>query len=277
MHMCTLLHIENNYAYVYTTAYREQLCICVHYCMDDIMGSNNSTERTQTILKDAETIQLKGGSTIKSWMTSGESIITIKSEDQKQVQLLLNVNGYENGEKVLGLCWSTVTDNLSCDIKDSIKFNKMKVNKRIILSAINSIYDPLGLLSPFTVETKILMRKIWGLYPQIGWDDQLPEVLANEWLHIHNEIKEIQELRFTPDDAVGPPILIIFSDGTKNAYGAVAYCRWETKRSFESRIILAKSRIAPLKVINMVRLELWCGVKQTYQDTCRKGNKPFFC
>ena len=50
------------------------------------------------------------------------------------------------------------------------------------------------------------MRKLWGLYPQIGWDDQLPEVLANEWLHIHNEIKEIQELRFfrslTPDDAV---------------------------------------------------------------------------
>ena len=29
--MCTLLHIENNYAYVYTTGYREQLCICVHY------------------------------------------------------------------------------------------------------------------------------------------------------------------------------------------------------------------------------------------------------
>ena len=122
--------------------------------MDDIMGSNNSMERTKTILKDAETILLKGGFKIKNWMISGESTITIKSEDQKQVQLLLHVNGYENGEKVLGLCWSTVTDNLSYDIKGSIKFNKMKVNKRITLSAINSIYDPLGLLSPFTVKTK---------------------------------------------------------------------------------------------------------------------------
>ena len=62
----------------------------------------------------------------------------------------------------------------------------------------------------------------------------------------------------TPDDAIGHPMLIIFSDGSKNAYGAVAYCRWETKSGFECRIILAKSKIAPLKIIHIVRIKL-CG------------------
>ena len=73
----------------------------------------------------------------------------------------------------------------------------------------------------------------------------------------------IYELKFyrsnTPDEAIkAEPTLVIFSDGSREAYGAVAYCRWETKNGFESRLLLSKNRIAPLKVIDIVKLEL-CG------------------
>ena len=61
----------------------------------------------------------------------------------------------------------------------------------------------------------------------------------------------------TPEDACGLPQLIIFSDGSKVAYGAVAYCRWQlTNGEFKSYLIMAKSKIAPLKTVNIVRLEL---------------------
>ena len=62
-----------------------------------------------------------------------------------------------------------------------------------------------------------------------------------------------------PADALThPPVLILFSDGSKDAYGSVAYVRWETKTGYESTILVAKSRVAPLRIVDIVRLEL-CG------------------
>ena len=42
-------------------------------------------------------------------------------------------------------------------------------------------------------------------------------------------------------------------------YGAVAYARWRVSNGFVSRLITAKNRVAPLKIEDIVRLEL-CGV-----------------
>ena len=125
----------------------------------------------------------------------------------------------------------------------------------------NSIHDPIGLLAPLTVRAKILLRKIWALEPKVEWDDDLPRTIEEEWFAIYNEISGIEKISFTrsltPIDAFGLPWLIIFSDGSKLAYGAVAYCRWQlTNGKFRSYLIMAKSKIAPLKTIDIVRLEL---------------------
>ena len=63
-----------------------------------------------------------------------------------------------------------------------------------------------------------------------------------------------------PKDATGSPILIIFSDGSKDAYGACAYVRWSlTTGGYESRLVMSKSRLAPTnKRISIDRVEL-CG------------------
>ena len=52
-------------------------------------------------------------------------------------------------------------------------------------------------------------------------------------------------------------MLVVFSNSCGDAYGAVAYERWLTKdRTYEARIIASKNRIAPVKVVDIVRLEL---------------------
>ena len=58
---------------------------------------------------------------------------------------------------------------------------------------------------------------------------------------------------------MGLPMLIVFSDGSKLAFGAAAYIRWELKAGgYWSRLIMAKCRIAPKDMISIVRMEL-CG------------------
>ena len=57
--------------------------------------------------------------------------------------------------------------------------------------------------------------------------------------------------------SVGDPELVIFSDASTEAYGAVAYVRWLlTDGTFAARLIASKNRIAPVKILDIVRLEL---------------------
>ena len=78
-----------------------------------------------------------------------------------------------------------------------------------------------------------------------------------------------------PKNATGEPILIIFSDGSSNAYGACAYMRWKTSDGqFNCRLVLSKNRLAPIKRMSIDRIEL-CGavlnsrLKTFLQRHCR--------
>lgn len=61
--------------------------------------------------------------------------------------------------KTLGITWSTNNDKIFY-ITNPVK-NSEKVIKRIILSEIAKIYDPLGLLGPVILYVKRLMQEIW--------------------------------------------------------------------------------------------------------------------
>ena len=158
--------------------------------------------------------------------------------------------------------WNILEDTLTFK-SERDKDNNNTVTKRRILSRISSIYDPLGLLSPITVRAKIILRKLWTAPRCIGWDDLVPDEVLKEWNSLNEDLKRVNEIQIyrslTPGKVLGRPTLILFSDGSPQAYGAVAYCRWKTvEEGYVTRIIAAKSRVAPLKTINIVRLEL-CG------------------
>ena len=60
-------------------------------------------------------------------------------------------------------------------------------------------------------------------------------------------LKEVGELTgvffqrsIRPEGVNGDPVLIIFSDGSINAYGAVAYLRWKRNDGYVSRLVTTK-------------------------------------
>ena len=66
-------------------------------------------------------------------------------------------------------------------------------------------------------------------------------------------MEEITFQRCTkPEEAIGDPILVLFSDGSENIFGTCAYARWQTESgSFVSSLIASKSRVA---INNQVRI-----------------------
>ena len=237
--------------------------------MDDVIGSRESVPEMKRITCDVEVILNEGGFQIKEWITSysHESMVSL---DQ--------VGCDRDVSKVLGVVWDTRRDELRFRVRlnfsekkrkvrigedmtvDSIKVEFPKViTRRILLSQVNGIYDPIGLASPFIVRAKLLLRDLTAA--KVGWDEPLSEEDRLKWYGFFNELFKMNNIIFPrsakPKDAQGKPSLVIFSDASKLAFGACAYLRWMIEEgTFISRLLMAKSKLAPTKELTMPRLEL---------------------
>ena len=105
------------------------------------------------------------------------------------------------------------------------------------------------------------MRSVWAREKRLDWDDCIPKELGEEWKDFFKEMLQINSLSFRrclkPENAVGEPSLIIFADCSQQAYGTVAYARWATRDGkFSSYVVASNNRIAPVKIVDIVRLEL---------------------
>ena len=139
----------------------------------------------------------------------------------------------------------------------------VKLTKRMILSQINSVYDPLGLAGPFTVRAKIAMRQLWASDPKPDWDDPISNEHREDWIKFFLDLFDMNDVKFErclkPPNAVGNPTLVIFSDGSNNAYGTCAYVRWElADGGCDSNLVISKNRLAAIKNMSIDRIEL-CG------------------
>ena len=224
--------------------------------MDDIPASTNSGVDATRLRGEIDFILSSTGFVIKEWICSGQDtseVISLRLEAQQQDDM-------EQAEGVLGISWIPKRDMLKLEVDAVIP---VQTTKRLVLSTASKLFDPHGMIAPFSVKMKILMRRIWALRPKVGWDDDLPRSVKEEWHTLTQELQMVNAVEFyrsiTPNDADGKPILVMFSDGSEEAYGAVGYARWKSNNGgFVSRLIMSKTRMAPLKTIDIVRLEL-CG------------------
>lgn len=159
--------------------------------------------------------------------------------------------------KVLGMGWNPTADVFSFQV-DLEGPESRPCTKRVVLSNLAKIWDPLGLISPVTVHCKILLQTLWTL--QLDWDEPAPSDFTQLWKQIMDEIKLLAEIKIPRHIAVVPEsrlTLIGFCDASEKACSAVIYSKVEMDNCPPVVTLLAaKSKIAPLKKISIPRLEL---------------------
>ena len=123
------------------------------------------------------------------------------------------------------------------------------------------IFDPLGLLSPFSIYIKIIFQQL--CLDRKGWDENFDGEYFRIWKNLDKELKTLNGIR-VPRCCVTPgkPILYNelhgFSDASEKAYAAVVYLRtvYYDGETVTTRIVAAKNRVIPLKKQTIPRLEL---------------------
>lgn len=144
----------------------------------------------------------------------------------------------------LGAKWRPKDDTLIYDFLKNVDDETILKDptKRVILSTVSKIFDACGLISPFTLQAKILMQKIWQA--GLGWDEVIEDSdILSRWTHWKSQLADMRELEIPRyvgecDDSM---FLAVFADASLDAYGACGYL----VSNQGSNLLFAKTRVAP--------------------------------
>ncbi|MES9974415.1 MAG: DUF1759 domain-containing protein [Candidatus Thiodiazotropha sp.] len=220
--------------------------------VDNIVSSLPSEEMLLDYFTTGRAIFKEAGFNLRSWASNSQALTDVAKQD--------NIQDNEPVTKVLGLRWETQTDVISFPNKDNVPSEKALMTKRTVLRQSSSTYDPLGILSPITVRSKILMQSLWQR--KFEWDEPLPEDVTTVWTDISHDLSkaaktEISRCYFKQEtDSSRDKILHVFTDSSMKAYGACAYI----VSGNESSLVMARNRVAPLRSMTIPKLELMAAV-----------------
>ncbi|XP_055609919.1 uncharacterized protein LOC129756897 [Uranotaenia lowii] len=233
-----------------------------HY-VDDCATSFRNVEEAKTISWQIRYIHQRGGFDLRNFSSNSSEVLHYLGEkDTGAVKNLIPEND-DTTERVLGLLWDTTQDKLKfpttmrCDIANIIEHG-LKPTKREILRCVMSLFDPLGLLSPYLIFGKILMQEIWR--KGVGWDEKIDDEsfeLWSKWTKVLESINDIGVPRCYFTEVAQEVEIHTFTDASEAAYSCATYFRFVRPTGpAEIALVGSKTKVAPLKPWSIPRLEL---------------------
>ncbi|XP_012529934.1 uncharacterized protein LOC105833059 [Monomorium pharaonis] len=155
----------------------------------------------------------------------------------------------------LGFQWHPRTDDF---LFSTQQISITGFTKRSVLSLTARQFDPLGWLAPTVVSAKIAFQSTWLL--QLGWDDTLEEDSVKFWQRFRDELPLLETIRVPRWVGALHTSLEVelhgFADASERVYASVVYLRSPEVGSWRVSLLAAKTKVAPIKPVTLLRLEL---------------------
>lgn len=234
------------------------------FYMDDWLSGAEDVNTALKLINEVDSILRNAGFILRQWSSNDPIILNqLKvSNNCTDDQYIIKNN---EDSKTLGVLWHASKDAFGFIVNKRQQTNTY-FTKRIILSIICQIFDPLGLIGPVIVTAKIFLRRLWQL-KELDWDDPISNNLITEWLKFYEGLQILNEINIPRHILIKNSITIeihCFSDASELAYGSCIYARSiNSLGEIVVRLICAKSRVAPIKTVSLARLELCAALLST--------------
>ena len=230
------------------------------FYVDDLLAGADDEKSALRLQQDLRKVLAKGGFQLRKWRSSSSAVLSkIPAELLETVPAKEMVDAHSSAyPKALGIAWDSRLDELAVQVQLPAQFTS---TKRGVASDTAKSFDVLGWLSPFMLHMKVLFQQMWK--ENIGWDDPLNETLTAQHLWWRNELPLLKSFTiprcYYPGGKPQHTEMHGFSDASEAAYSAVVYVRASySDGSFSSMLVVAKTKVSPLKRVSITRLEL-CG------------------
>ncbi|XP_055621988.1 uncharacterized protein LOC129765600 [Toxorhynchites rutilus septentrionalis] len=226
------------------------------FYMDDLLTGCEDLNKLKETCSQLVSMLDSAGFQLRKFSSNSQDVLNMIPEHLRESKTILE---FESGSsiKTLGLLWEPASDFISYNVPDWSPIERY--TKRIMLSRMSRLFDPLGLLGPLVVTAKITMQLVWK--EQIPWDSTLPPVIRQMWEEYQVQVAQIRNIRiprFVLSLCKNSALQMHgFCDASMQAYGACIYVRSIAPDEYCTvRLIATKSRVAPLEVKSIARLEL---------------------
>ncbi|XP_060084987.1 uncharacterized protein LOC132564349 [Ylistrum balloti] len=226
---------------------------------DDVKTGIDLMKRTQSTLAREGNLRLH-----KITSSSKEVLDAFHPND-----LAKGLKGLELGKDViplqrsLGLVWNVNNDTFTYQVCPDVQ----PFTRRGVLSTVNSIFDPLGLIAPVVIRGKLILRDLMACNSSGGWDEPLPPDREAEWKTWRDSLASLEDVRiprvystFAHTD-VSRRELHTFADASQDAIAAASYLKtFHISGITEVSFVYGKAKVAPRKGHTIPRLELCAAV-----------------
>ena len=233
--------------------------------VDDVQSGGDCVEELISFKKEATRIMEEGGFHLHKWHSN---IPELEEPQRIDDETLLSqassfyaksvVGTHSQETKILGVPWNKAADTISVGFMKPLgTMSDGPLTKRKMLSAINGVYDFLGLAAPVTIPGKILYSEV--CLRKLRWDQVVPDEIQrswNNWLKGMEKCPSISVPRSVVSKDVRRIDLHGFADASKLAVSAVVYALvFHHVAPVHQSLVVAKSIIAP-KYLSIPWLEL---------------------
>ena len=234
-----------------------------HFYVDDGLISLPSPTEAIDLLQRTQASLAESNLRLHKFASNSQAVMqAFCPEDCAAVVKDLDLGGEETqSQRSLGLIWETITDTFTFSVATTDK----PFTRRGVLSSVNSVFDPMGLLAPVTIQGRALLRELTS--ENSDWDTPLPEDKQSKWEAWRDSLKDLKDLHVprtyttTSLSQAKYTELHLFSDASTKGIGAVAYCRAVfSDNKVETGFVMGKARLVPQSEPTIPRLELCAAV-----------------
>ena len=228
--------------------------VLTKFYMDDYLDSFSTAEEAIEVSQELVKLLQKGGFKLTKFGSNNKIVLEAISRDSEVDE------GTET--HILGLKWNRADDILT--VSRFLNPNPQPcLTQRVVLKCVASVFDPIGIVAPFTIQVRLWLKEIWKLHG-LQWDTEIPGNIANQFIRLSQSLPLLGELKLPRSyfacnvDALE---LHVFGDSSQDAFAAVAYLRAKVRTadgstSFKLAFVFGKARVAPIKALSIPKLEL---------------------
>ena len=279
--------VKNMNAADYEKTHPRAVAAIVHdHYVDDLFTSFKTEDEAIQITSEIVNIHAEGGFKLRGFLSNSRRVTNELNGTPTSSKETTEINLDKNdSDKVLGLWWRAQDDTITFKFKvnkvePDILSGKIRPTKRICLRIVMSIYDPLGLIAHYMSYAKVLLQYVWRV--GTGWDQTIDDVAWKKWKLWWNNLQSAEKIAIPRCYSTKIPNatsiqLHIFVDASDALFAAVGYLRVEDSEGVvDVALVGAKTRVAPLKMLSIPRLELQAAVLGVRQATSMLSEHRIF-
>ncbi|XP_055527307.1 uncharacterized protein LOC129719918 [Wyeomyia smithii] len=232
--------------------------------VNDYLDSFGSESEAKKVSSEVRLVHSNGGFHLRNWRSNSERVLIELGESAAADIKNLYLDRSEHVNRVLGMLWSTGLDELSFFTRMSEEVRHLldsgtRPTKRQVLRCVMSLFDPLGLLAPFIIHSKVLIQELWRAGTE--WDEAIGDKAFEHWNRWTKMIEFISTVKIprcyfprATEATYKSAQLHVFVDASEIAYSCAAYIRTTANDgSSECVLVSGKTKVAPLKPMSIPR------------------------